>query len=202
LGLRLAVDKTEAVVFKAQYGPADLSLRIGDQAVQMCAALNYLGVVHEAKGMWYGAHYRAAADKARRIMAALRGLMPNAGVPRKLRRRLLLSVVHSVMLYGVPTWGADFGLSRTGPKTLALVQRLAAISSVSAYRTASYDAVTVVTRTVPIVLMAQERYASFEIRRAMQSTGTDDKGSLPPDDPSEAALADDARSLRDRVLAK
>jgi len=33
LGLRLAVDKTETVVFKAQYGPADLRLQIGDQAV-------------------------------------------------------------------------------------------------------------------------------------------------------------------------
>jgi len=70
LELRLDVDKTEAVVFKAQYGPADLSLWIRDQAVQMCASHKYLGTVHVAKGMWYGAHYRAAADKARRIMGA------------------------------------------------------------------------------------------------------------------------------------
>ncbi|KAL4082299.1 hypothetical protein QTP88_030085 [Uroleucon formosanum] len=140
LGLRLAVDKTEAVVFKAQYGPADLRLRIGDQAVRVCESLKYLGIVHEAKGTWYGAHYRAAADKARRVMAALRGLMPNLGGPRESRRRLLTSVVHSVMLYGAPTWAPDLAYSRTGPKVLASVQRLAALSSVCAYRTVSYEA--------------------------------------------------------------
>ncbi|KAL4150143.1 hypothetical protein QTP88_003977 [Uroleucon formosanum] len=140
LGLRLAVDKTEAVVFKAQYGPADLRLRIGDQAVRVCESLKYLGIVHEAKGTWYGAHYRAAADKARRVMAALRGLMPNLGGPRESRRRLLTSVVHSVMLYGAPTWAPDLAHSRTGPKVLASVQRLAALSSVCAYRTVSYEA--------------------------------------------------------------
>ncbi|KAF0704934.1 Reverse transcriptase domain-containing protein [Aphis craccivora] len=112
LGLRLAVEKTEAVVFKAQYGPADLRLCIGDQAVQLCAALKHLEVVHEGKGMWYGAHYRAAADKARRILAALRGLMPNIGGPREPRKRLLLSVVHSVMLYGAPTRGAELWTTR------------------------------------------------------------------------------------------
>jgi len=89
----------------------------------LCAVLKYLSVVHEDKfrGMWYGAHYRAAAVKARRIMGALRRLMPNVGGPLKLRRRLLLSIVHSVMLYGAPTWGAEFALNRPGPKTLASV---------------------------------------------------------------------------------
>jgi len=202
LGLQLAVDKTEAVVFKAQYGPADLRLRIGDQAVQLCVSLKYLGVVHEGKGAWYGAHYSAAADKARRVMAALRGLMPNVGGPREPRRRLLQGVVHSVMLYGAPTWGADLALSRTGPKAMASVHNLAAISSVCAYRTMSYDTATVVARTVPIVLMAQERYASFEIRRTRWLAGTSDGGPLPPDAPPEAAPADDTQSLRSRVLAK
>jgi len=43
LGLQLGVDKTEAVVFKDQYGPADLRLRIGDQTIQLCTSLKYLG---------------------------------------------------------------------------------------------------------------------------------------------------------------
>lgn len=40
LGLQLAVDKS--MVFKVQYGWADLKLRIGDQAYQLCVALKYL----------------------------------------------------------------------------------------------------------------------------------------------------------------
>ncbi|KAL4084097.1 hypothetical protein QTP88_029413 [Uroleucon formosanum] len=183
LGLRLAVDKTEAVVFKAQYGPADLRLRIGDQAVRVCESLKYLGIVHEAKGTWYGAHYRAAADKARRVMAALRGLMPNLGGPRESRRRLLTSVVHSVMLYGAPTWAPDLAHSRTGPKVLASVQRLAALSSVRAYRTVSYEAGTVVARTIPIALMAEERFesnlvtASGDSDPQMPAVGSEQAGS-------------------------
>ncbi|KAL4141335.1 hypothetical protein QTP88_003990 [Uroleucon formosanum] len=183
LGLRLAVDKTEAVVFKSQYGPADLRLRIGDQAVRVCESLKYLGIVHEAKGTWYGAHYRAAADKARRVMAALRGLMPNLGGPRESRRRLLTSVVHSVMLYGAPTWAPDLAYSRTGPKVLASVQRLAALSSVCAYRTVSYEAGTVVARTIPIALMAEERFesnlvtASGDSDPQMPAVGSEQAGS-------------------------
>jgi len=167
--------------------PADLRLRIGDQAVQLCVALKYLEVVHEGKGMWYGAHYRAAADKARRILAALRGLMPNIGGPREPRKRLLLSVVHSVMLYDAPTRGAEFALSRTGPKVLASVQRLAAISSMSAYRTVSYDAATVVARTIPIVLVSsrtirvvrdpQDGAAGRDWRRRLPSAGRLSRGS-------------------------
>lgn len=89
--------------------------------------------------------------------------------------------------------------SRTGPKQLAAVQRLAAIASVGAYRTVSYDAVTVVARTVPIALMAQERFASFEARRARRMAGTGGGGPPSPDEAAEAAPADD---LRARVLAK
>ena len=101
-----------------------------------------------------------SGDKARRVIVAMRGLMPNICGPHDLRRHLLVSVVHSVMLYGTPTWGADLAYSRTGPKQLAAVQHLAAIASVGAYSTVSYDAVTVVARNVPIDLMAQERFTS------------------------------------------
>lgn len=64
LSLQLAVGKTQAVVFKPQYRPDDLRLRIEGQTVQPGASLMYLRVVHENKGTWYGAHLRATADKA------------------------------------------------------------------------------------------------------------------------------------------
>ena len=194
LGLRLAVDKTEAVVFKKRYRPVDLRLRIEGQVVRPGESLKYLGIVLENKGTWFGAHLRAAADKARRVMAALSRLMPNIGGPRVGRRRLLSSVVHSVLLYGAPTWAPTLPFNPGGIRVLASVQRRAAISIVSAYRNVSYEAVTVVSSTVPIDLMAYERSRAFEARRALRPIGTvgdlvDEEivaSPLPPIGPREA----------------
>lgn len=198
LGLRLAVDKTEAVVFKNQYRPVDLRLRIEGQIVRPGASLKYLGVVLENKGTWFGAHFRAAADKARRVMTALSRLMPNVGGPREGRRRLLSSVVHSVLLYGAPTWAPTLPYDPRGVEVLASVQRRAAVASVCAYRTVSYDAVTVVSRTVPIDLMAHERYSAFEARRASRRTVT--IGDQVDEDATASAAP--PQSLRDLTVAE
>ena len=56
----------------------------------------------ENKKTLYGAHFRAVADKAQRVMSSLGRLMPNMGGPRERRRELLVSVVHGVLLYGAP----------------------------------------------------------------------------------------------------
>lgn len=122
LRLLLAVDKMETVIFKSQYGRAEQWLQIGDQAVQLDATLKYLGIVLESNGTWFGAHFQAAADKARRVMAALSGLMPNIGGPREGRRRLLTSVAHSVMMYGAPTWASTLKCNRQGLNVLNAVQ--------------------------------------------------------------------------------
>lgn len=201
LGLQLAVDKTQVVVFRAQYGPADLWLQIQDQAVQICATLRYLGVVHESKrGGRYGAHFRSAADKARRIMAALNGLMPNIGGPRESKKRLLTSVVYSVMLYGAPTWGTSLLNDRRGVNVFAAVQRSAAISSVSAYRTVSYEVATDAARMVPINLIASERHDAFEVRRAFRTQSTDERGVPTPGETVMVTTPAGPQSLRARTV--
>jgi len=49
--------------------------------------------------MMFKARLRAAADKAQRVMGALGRMMPNVGGPSKTE-----GVMHSVLLYGAPTW--------------------------------------------------------------------------------------------------
>lgn len=49
LGITAGHRKTEAVVFKSQYGWDDLRFRIGDQAVQLGTSLKYLSIVLESK---------------------------------------------------------------------------------------------------------------------------------------------------------
>lgn len=200
LGLRLAVEKTEAVVFKNRYRPVDLRLRIEGQVVRPGATLKYLGVILENKGTWFGAHLHAAADKARRVMTALSRLMPNVGGPREGRRRLLAGVVHSVLLYGAPTWASTLPYNPRGVAVLASVQRRVAIASVSAYRTVSYDAATVVSRTVPIDLMACERFWAFEARRALRPTVT--VGNRVEETTASATPPGGPQRLRDRAVAE
>lgn len=93
LGLQLAVNNTQAVVFKSQYRAVDVHLRIHGQTVPLETSLKYLGITLENKGTIYGAHWCAIADKALRRMNALTGLTPNIGDPRKSRRRLLITML-------------------------------------------------------------------------------------------------------------
>lgn len=62
LCLKLAVEKTEAVMYKSQYRAADVHLRIQGQAVPLGMVpltLKYLDIVLENMGTMYDAHFRA-----------------------------------------------------------------------------------------------------------------------------------------------
>lgn len=128
-------------MFKVRCKTANLGLRIRGQTVALCAALKYLGVVRKSKGAQYYAHFQAAADKARRVMTALYGLIRD---PQESRKLLLTSVVHSVLLYGTSTWATSLRYNRRGVCVLVSIKRRAAKCCVSADRTISHDTVTVV----------------------------------------------------------
>lgn len=115
-------------------------------------------------------------DKAQQIIDTLAVLMPNVGGPCESKRHLLTSVVHLVMLYGAPTWTPSLRYDRRAFDTLVTIQRRVAIRSIGAYRTVSYDAVTVIARTPPIDLMVIELFEGFEARRFLNRVGTDDEG--------------------------
>lgn len=59
--------------------------------------MTYLGIVVDNS-----LAFKARIDKAERIGSQLARLMPNIGGPKEARRRLLSSVVHSVLLYSAP----------------------------------------------------------------------------------------------------
>jgi len=86
------------------------------------------------------------------MTATLSSPMPNVSGLREGRRRLFVSVVQSVLLYGVSTWAPS--LARERRSVAALVQRRAAIRSMCTYQMVSDDAVMVVAGMPPIDLMA------------------------------------------------
>jgi len=61
-------------------------------------------------------------------------LMPNVGGPRENRRRLLASVVHSVLLYGAPSWAHTLDLVPGNVKLMNKTHCKVLLRCICAYR--------------------------------------------------------------------
>lgn len=100
----MAASKTEVVVLTRQRGfPDPLRVDIDGVTVEAGNKVKYLGVTLDAK-LPYGVHIQEAAAKAMKMVASLSRLMPNVSGPAPAKRRMLMSVVHSVLLYGAEVW--------------------------------------------------------------------------------------------------
>ncbi|XP_015112259.1 uncharacterized protein LOC107037939 [Diachasma alloeum] len=105
------------------------------------------------------------AAKASGVRATLSRLMPNIGGPKQRRRALLLSVITSVLTYGIATWVDALQLQESWRK-VAPVYRLSALRVASAYRTVSEDAVCVISGMLPIEVLAEERRSLYRRRKS------------------------------------
>ena len=81
--------------------------------------------------------------------------MANVGGPVASKRRLLMSVINSILLYGCEVWVDR--VPATSLRRLRSIQRVACLRICSAYRTVSEPAALVISGVVPIVLLALER---------------------------------------------
>lgn len=111
LGLKLATDKTEAILLCSQYKIPNPKILLSGVAVEVKKTMKYLGILVD-KDLMYREHIGAAASKGQSVISSLSRLMPNLGGPKEQRRRLLVSVVHSVLLYGSPIWADTLTYSK------------------------------------------------------------------------------------------
>nr|CAI5826350.1 unnamed protein product [Callosobruchus analis] len=159
-GLQLAISKTEIVVLTRQRRfPEPLWVSLNDTTVEAKCAVKYLGEIIDAKLT----HYKqicVAAHKAAKMVASLSRLMPNIAGPKPSKRRTLMSVAHSIMLYGAEIW-ADALMVQKYRKCLSS----AALRVACAYRTVSETAVLVVAGIPPIDLLATERKMLYHRRK-------------------------------------
>lgn len=154
-GLQLAAEKTELVMLTKRHIPLEINMQVSDQVIRTTRTLNYLGVRLDPRmTFWAQIHY--AAKKASKASASLSRLMANIGGPTASKRKLLMSTVNAVLLYGSEVWADALGVKQKC-KMLTAVQRTAALRVASAYRTVSVAAVLVISSSVPIDLMAAER---------------------------------------------
>jgi hypothetical protein len=82
----------------------------------------YLGITID-KTLLYKSHISKTAMKGDKIITQLSRLMPNIGGPKSSRRKLLVFVVHSILLYGPPTWTQVVKLSPRNTKALNQTHR-------------------------------------------------------------------------------
>ncbi|XP_046662935.1 uncharacterized protein LOC124355826 [Homalodisca vitripennis] len=95
------------------------------------------------------------------MVTHLSRLMANVGGPKSSRRRLIMSAVQPVLLYGAEVRADTINIEFYRIR-IARVQRQAALRVCSAYRTVSALAVLVIAGVIPVKLSAGERKAIYQ----------------------------------------
>lgn len=162
--LQLASKKTELVVLTRQrhFNKPFIADIVG-HGIEAGNVLKYLGTYIDEK-LTFNIQVAKAANKAEKMVAMLSRLMPNINGPRSSKRRVLMSVANSIMLYGAEVW-ADALKAECRRKKLMTVQRKGALRVACAYRTVSGPAVLVIAGCIPIDLLAAERKRIYEANR-------------------------------------
>lgn len=164
--LRLATHKTEAVMLTRKKGYRKPTFVVGGHQVTTKNSLKYLGVEIDS-GRRFKVHEQAIGHKATRTAQALSRILPNIGGSTTAKRKLLASVVHSQLLYAAPVWeplldhrpDSVVPLKGDTAKNMKAAQRIMALRVTRAYRTVSFEAVTLLAAMPPIMLLAKERTA-------------------------------------------
>lgn len=160
-GLQLATAKTEIVLLTRKRIPTIINMMVGPQLVTTSRSTKYLGVKLDSK-LTFWEHIHGVCEKAAQSTVALSRLMANVGGPKPCRRKLLMTAVQSVLLYGAEIW-ADALKVKKYRIQMSSVQRRGALRIASAYRTVSADAVLVISGVMPIELLAYERKEIYNL---------------------------------------
>lgn len=153
--LKLAPQKTEAVLLVGGRKIRGFEVTVGDAKIPSQESVKYLGI-HLNRNMSMSLHVKLTAEKATKALSHISRLMPNIGGPRENSRHILSNVVQSIILYGSSAWQRALN-KKVYLNTLLSVQRKVAIRITSAYRTTSTKAILMIARTPPIDLLVEER---------------------------------------------
>lgn len=173
LGLEVAVEKTEAIWFGSPRtrppSPLHSSLSIGEVQINIGSYMRYLGLVLDSR--WkFEEHFKRLLPRIRAASFAIKALLPNIGGPRGNVRRLYLTAVGSMALYGAPVWHGEVGASRRIRDALRTMQRRLAASAARAYKTVGYEAACLLAGVLPWSHLAGMHASSYWERRATTQT--------------------------------
>ncbi|CAI6371311.1 unnamed protein product [Macrosiphum euphorbiae] len=163
-GLRLAPEKSECVVLTKKRSFREPSLHIQGCQVPVKRSVRYLGIRLDTR-LSFVEHASTVAAGAKKAAVALARLMPNVGGPSQGKRSLLMSVVHSRLLYGAVIWSERVLETQKSSNLLLQAQRVAALRVARCYRTVSDMATLVLARMPPVTLQAVSRRRTVMAKR-------------------------------------
>ncbi|XP_060530457.1 uncharacterized protein LOC132704464 [Cylas formicarius] len=149
-GLNLAIQKTELTYLTRKHIDRNVQITVGGTQMATRGEIRYLGVYLDTR-LTFWSHIRRAVDKAASKTAALSRLMANTRGPKQKTRKLLMTVTHSILLYGAEIWGGAMEVKKYRQAMLS-VQRRGALRIACAYRTVPESAVLVIAAVIPIDL--------------------------------------------------
>jgi len=127
-GLRLAPEKSDCVVLTNKKAFRNPDLHIQNCRIPVERAIRYLGVRLDTR-LSFEDHAISVAAGERKAATALGRLMPNVGGPSQSKRKLLMSVVHSRLLYGAEVWADSSTKIQKSSNALLQAQRCAALKA-------------------------------------------------------------------------
>ena len=131
-GLSLALAKTEVVLLTRKEIPTILPMYVGSELVTTRPTAKYLGVTLDSK-LCFWPHIREVTAEAGARIAALSSLMLNVGGPWTSKRRPLMAITNSILLYGAEIWADAMEVNKYR-KRMVVVQRRGALRVACAYR--------------------------------------------------------------------
>ncbi|KAL1447845.1 hypothetical protein WDU94_014022 [Cyamophila willieti] len=153
--LTIAAQKTEAVILYGGRKLKSLSIVVENEVIHTKEHLKYLGVTIQ-KNFKMGLHIQTVSQKGSRVANMLTRIMPNTRGPSENRRKLLRSVVFSIVLYASQIWNHALKY-QTHRDTLKKSCRTACLRVCRGYRTISYEALGVISGMMPIDLIVETR---------------------------------------------
>ncbi|XP_060858862.1 uncharacterized protein LOC132936185 [Metopolophium dirhodum] len=163
-GLALAPHKSECVVLTKKHSFRSPQIFVQGFQVPVKGNIRYLGVQLDTR-LSFVAHASTVAAGAKRSAVALGRLMTNVGGPSQCKRQLLMSVMHSRLLYGAQVWADSVVGVKKSEGLLQQAQRVAALRIARCYRTVSDMSSLVLARLPPAPLLALERRRASELRK-------------------------------------
>ena len=160
-GLRLAPEKSEAIYLTGRREFERRNLWLEGVVVEPAPAVRYLGYILDTNTNG-GEHLKMACAKAAKAANQIARLMPNMDGPKEAKRRLLTSVVKSILLFASPVWPKAMLQAKERREALRKVQRTTALRTIRAYKTVGTMEVLVLTGDVPWDYVAAERKERYE----------------------------------------
>lgn len=158
-GLELSIPKTQIVCMTGRRRTGDWSFDLNGIVVHPTEQVKYLGVwFHKSRIFRY--HVFKIKEKIDKVVSGLMRLMNGVNGPTSSKKRLLATVVDSVIMYAAPAWREVLEESKHRG-TLEASRRLVALRIPQAYRTVSLEAILVISGMVPVELLAEMRAKSY-----------------------------------------